>query len=1153
VRYHSAKRVIEEMKAILHGFPTITDISIWDDLFAADRTRLRRVAEIFESSGLRRNLRLGSSVRASLVDDELCGLLHRLNYTTIGFGAESGSDPILKKLKDPHCSVAGNQHELDTASRNGLTCACAFVLGHYDETEEDLLKTYEFILDNYGAGKLAKHEITILTPMPGTPLWRWAEEQGLINVASFRWSSLRYLALYSNNLKEIKDWIALREQNGSMYLNERNVPREHLYQIIQYYEEKIRRRDFTRARPRRDEAIIDAYFLHRRDEIISAVPPSAVSILDIGCGGGMLGKALKELRKDRRVVGIELNADAAAYARKYLDSVYQSDVESFDPPFSKAEFDCIVFADILEHLKNPWFLVKHYTHFLKPGGKVVASIPNVRYLGILRDLIQHGTWEYQNEGILDRTHLRFFTRKDFENLLRDADIQVESMRYLPGERDVQEVKIKGTEHSLSYGTLSIDHVTHGQLEELQAYQMVFVGTYVPTTCLEAAPSISMEEVSLLDTPALTETIEEAYAGIREIFLVKGKWEDAIYALERLLEACPDHAPAHNDLGRLFYRKGEKEKALFHLEKAAFLNPENVAFQKDLADFCYVELRQVDEAVSRYRKILSLRPDATEILLLLGNIHVEQKMFDEAQGFFHKALEIDPGNPCAGKMLNALNGREEKRRRICEKTYQEARLLIESGDIDAAITTLTELTQVFPEYSLAYNDLGFLYYQKGEKEKALVHYERAVSLGPENITALKNLADFYCAEAGRTEDALKIYNRILVSYPNDVETLLALGHICITLNRLDDARPFYDRVLEIDPSNSQASMNRKALSRYSTERSFPLSPIRVSFDLHPLKSLDEFRQYALSMADQYQARRKLEQRLVAQAIPYPIMPGEEDSAKAISFTVPGFCIACNTEVEFIADYHYAIVSASEGTITPNWRERLLCPKCGLNNRQRLSIHILKEILGPRVESAIYATEQDTPVYHWLKKHFPWTIGSEFFGARIPLGSEDRNGIRNEDLTALTLPDLALDFVLCFDVLEHIPDYLKALEEVHRVLKPGGSLLFSLPFNPQAAENVKRAISNPDGTTEHLLPAQYHGDPVNGECLCYHTFGWKLLEQLRDIGFEDAKAYFCWSDKLGYLGEDQIIFVAVKSSRVLNRLQGTNQNISCLGMNGQHPVS
>ena len=1142
VRYHSAERVIEELKAILHWFPSITNISIWDDLFAADRNRLRRVAEIFESSGLRWKIRLGSSVRASLVNDELCALLHRLNYTTIGFGAESGSDPILKKLKDEHCSVAENQRALDTAYRNGLTSACAFVLGHYDETEEDLLKTYNFILENYAAGKLAKHEMTILMPMPGTPLWGWAEEHGFINSASFRWSSLRYLALYSNNLKGVKDWIAIREQNGSLYLNERNVPREHLYQIIQYYEDKIRRKDFTCARPKRGGANLDPYFLHRRDEIISAVPGSALTVLDIGCGGGMLGKALKELHEGRRVVGIELNVEAAAYARKYLDSVYQADVESFDPPFSEGEFDCIVFADILEHLKNPWTLVKEYAQFLKPGGKVVTSIPNVRYLGILRDLIQLGQWEYQSEGILDRTHLRFFTRKQFEGLLRDADVQIESVRYLPGERDVVELRVEGTEHTLSYGTLSINHVTENQLEEMRAYQIVFVGTYVPTTSLETVPSAITGENVLPYTPEMAECIEEAYEGIKKIFLDKGKWEDAIYALEKLLESCPGHAPAHNNVGILFCHKGEKEKAFFHLEKAASLNPENIAYQKNLADFCYVELKRVDEAVSRYRKILSLRPDDTEILLLLGNIHVELKKFDEAQGFFHKVLEIDETNECARQMFETLKDRQEKERRTSEEAYSEAKLLIEKGDLDGGIQRLVELTQVCPEHSLAYNDLGFLYYHKGEKEKALTHYERAVALDPGNITAFKNLADFYYGEVGRAEDALRIYYQILVSYPNDVETLLALGHICIALNRLEDARAFYDRVLEIDSSNAEASKMMEALSRHSPGGSSPPSPIQLPLDPHPLKSLEEYRQYARSMLNQYQARRRLEQNLAAQAGTFPIRLEQKDAAKEGTFTAPGFCIACNTQVEFLADFHYALVSAPDGTIAPNWRERLVCPKCGMNNRQRLSIHILKEVLGPRVESIIYATEQETPVYKWLRKHYPRTIGSEFFGARRPLGSEDRNGIRNEDLTALTIPDLAADFVLCFDVLEHIPDYLTALKEIHRVLKSGGSLLFSLPFNPNAAENVRRAIVGPDGTTEHLLPAQYHGDPINGQCLCYHTFGWDLLEQLHDTGFEDAKAYFCWSDKLGYLGEDQILFAAVKFSQVSKPAQVKGPNIS-----------
>ena len=248
VRFHSAERIISEIEDILIEFPDIQSISIWDDLFAADKLRVRKFINLFEEKGLHRRVNLGSSVRANLIDDELCVLLRHLNYTIVGFGAESGSNHILKKLKDDRCNVATNQSALDSLNRNGLQAACGFVLGHYDETEEDLLKTYNFIIDNYATRKLTRHEITILTPMPGTALWEWAMDQGLIEIANFRWSRLRYLALFSNRLNGVADWITLREQNNSIYLNDVNIPRDQLYQIIRFYEDKIQRGDYTKEK-----------------------------------------------------------------------------------------------------------------------------------------------------------------------------------------------------------------------------------------------------------------------------------------------------------------------------------------------------------------------------------------------------------------------------------------------------------------------------------------------------------------------------------------------------------------------------------------------------------------------------------------------------------------------------------------------------------------------------------------------------------------------------------------------------------------------------------------------------------------------------------------------------------------------------------------
>ena len=136
-------------------------------------------------------------------------------------------------------------------------------------------------------------------------------------------------------------------------------------------------------------------------------------------------------------------------------------------------------------------------------------------------------------------------------------------------------------------------------------------------------------------------------------------------------------------------------------------------------------------------------------------------------------------------------------------YQNIQSLIDSGQSNEAINALKELLISHPDFALAHNDLGVLYVDKGEKEKARNHYEQAVQLQPENITFQKNLADFYYVILGLVEDALRIYLNILEVQPRDTGTLLILGHINASLEKLDDAKFFYGRVLEIDPGNMDA--------------------------------------------------------------------------------------------------------------------------------------------------------------------------------------------------------------------------------------------------------------------------------------------------------------------------------------------------------------
>lgn len=169
------------------------------------------------------------------------------------------------------------------------------------------------------------------------------------------------------------------------------------------------------------------YRFSRRTVLHDFVPERCVKVLDVGCGTGELGAALKELNPRREVTGIEINEGYAAVARTKLDCVCVLDAEqsSLESIGSSGQFDCIIFADVLEHMRQPWAALKRFVKYLdEDDGVVVASIPNVRHWSTIAALLWGGYWPYRSEGVHDITHLRFFTIKNVLHLFEQADLSI---------------------------------------------------------------------------------------------------------------------------------------------------------------------------------------------------------------------------------------------------------------------------------------------------------------------------------------------------------------------------------------------------------------------------------------------------------------------------------------------------------------------------------------------------------------------------------------------------------------------------------------------------------------------------------------------------------------------------------------------------------
>lgn len=152
------------------------------------------------------------------------------------------------------------------------------------------------------------------------------------------------------------------------------------------------------------------YYGCTRPDVLEFLPASLKRLLDVGCGAGAFGELVKRQR-GAEVWGIELNAPAARQAAARLDQVRVGPVEQVLTSLPERYFDCITFNDVLEHLVDPYAVLRDVTRVLAPGGCVVASIPNLRYWAALKHIIQDRDFRYTDHGTFDATHLRFFTKK----------------------------------------------------------------------------------------------------------------------------------------------------------------------------------------------------------------------------------------------------------------------------------------------------------------------------------------------------------------------------------------------------------------------------------------------------------------------------------------------------------------------------------------------------------------------------------------------------------------------------------------------------------------------------------------------------------------------------------------------------------------------
>jgi SAM-dependent methyltransferase len=173
----------------------------------------------------------------------------------------------------------------------------------------------------------------------------------------------------------------------------------------------------------------DAYYANARPEMLAFLPDGLGRVLDVGCGGGRFGEMLKDKRPGVEVWGVEPSAEAHAKAALVLDRAVQG---PFDDTLGlpEAHFDAIVFNDSLEHFADPLPPLALARRLLAPGGRLVLSVPNVRHWTTFKNYLFGGDWHYADEGVLDKTHLRFFTQRSIVRTLTEAGYVVQQVQGL---------------------------------------------------------------------------------------------------------------------------------------------------------------------------------------------------------------------------------------------------------------------------------------------------------------------------------------------------------------------------------------------------------------------------------------------------------------------------------------------------------------------------------------------------------------------------------------------------------------------------------------------------------------------------------------------------------------------------------------------------
>lgn len=430
------------------------------------------------------------------------------------------------------------------------------------------------------------------------------------------------------------------------------------------------------------------YYRSPRPELQAHVPLRAKRVLDCGCGGGEFGLALKH-RGATEVCGIEIVERAYAFAKQNLDHAILGSIEQIELPWEDEYFDCVVFGDVLEHLIDPIHALKKASRVLARDGVIVMSIPNIRFW---QQVMMHanGRWQYEDAGIMDRTHLRFFCAPDMHQMVADAGLDVLTIqplsmwppKELPRDKD----------GCLRLGKVTLGPLDDAEYQDLLVYQYLVVAAkpgmdrladakfalenldhQAAYSLAESAEHVDDRERKRIMAKAMVRAgqLERAEALYRDaiaahpgdpectaelglLLVASGREDEAEPLLRAALERNPEHHRAIGALGLIALSRGDVSGAMERFSRALEIEVDNAAIVARLLD-CAAMLGEFDTALPAARRFADFYPGNTDIALRLAQALHAAGQSQEAIDRLETVMLLYPGHPAATELQARIRG------------------------------------------------------------------------------------------------------------------------------------------------------------------------------------------------------------------------------------------------------------------------------------------------------------------------------------------------------------------------------------------------------------------------------------------------------------------------------------------------------------------